>query len=71
MEADKSKIDTANISIIVTQTLCVAVLIILFGLMIGLFFTDIDSAIILRIFQPALQTIIGGFIGFLTAKLGK
>jgi hypothetical protein len=36
-----------------------------FTLMAGLFYTEVDNAEIFKLISPAFQTIIGGFIGLL------
>jgi hypothetical protein len=49
----------------VSITLCICILVMVFTLMAGLFYTEVDNAEIFKLISPAFQTIIGGFIGLL------
>ena len=49
----------------VSITLCICILVMVFTLMAGLFYKEVDNAEIFKLISPAFQTIIGGFIGLL------
>jgi len=69
VETDKLRM---TVALLISITMCIVAVLLVGGLLVGLFFTQIDGTLILRIIQPAFQTIIGGFIGFLTGfKLSR
>jgi len=56
---------TFAVTLMVSATLCIAVLFMVVALVTGLWFREIDNAEIFKLISPAFQTIIGGFIGLL------
>lgn len=63
---DKSKEAlTFNVTMMVSATLCIIVLGIMFALLEGLYFPEVDNNEVFKLITPVLQTIVGGFIGLL------
>jgi hypothetical protein len=56
---------TFSVTLMVTATLCLVMLGIIFALLMGLYSTDVDNSEIFKEITPVLQTITGGFIGLL------
>ena len=56
---------TFAVTLMVSATLCIAVLVMIIALVVGLWFENIDNAEVFKLISPAFQTIIGGFIGLL------
>ena len=56
---------TFAVTLMVSATLCIAVLVMIIALVVGLWFENIDTAEVFKLISPAFQTIIGGFIGLL------
>jgi hypothetical protein len=56
---------TFAVTLMVSATLCIAVLFMVAALVTGLWFQEIDNGEIFKLISPAFQTIIGGFIGLL------
>lgn len=59
--------DTKFIFRVVTVTLAVVILSVIGALLVGLFHNDVDNKEIFAILGPAFQTVIGAFVGFLSA----
>ena len=60
------------VTVCVTITLCVVVVGMVGGMLIGLFDSDISNDKVFEAITPAFQTIIGGFIGLITGiKIGQ
>lgn len=63
---DKSKESlTFNVTMMVSATLCIIVLGIMFALLEGLYAAEVDNTEVFKLITPVLQTIVGGFIGLL------
>jgi hypothetical protein len=60
----KSKL-TFFVTLMVSFTLCLVIIGMVFVLMVGLFDPLVDNVEIFKLISPAFQTIIGGFIGLL------
>ena len=56
---------TFAVTLMVTATLCLVMLGIIFALLMGLYSVDVDNSEIFKEITPVLQTITGGFIGLL------
>ena len=56
---------TFSVTLMVTATLCLVMLGIIFALLMGLYSADVDNSEIFKEITPVLQTITGGFIGLL------
>jgi hypothetical protein len=56
---------TFSVTLMVTATLCLVMLGIIFALLMGLYSVDVDNSEIFKEITPVLQTITGGFIGLL------
>jgi len=56
---------TFFVTLMVTATLCLVMLGIIFALLAGLYSVDVDNNAIFQEITPVLQTITGGFIGLL------
>lgn len=56
---------TFLVTMMVSFTLCVVIMSMVFVLMSGLFDEKVDNAEIFKLISPAFQTIVGGFIGLL------
>jgi nitrate/nitrite transporter NarK len=56
---------TFAVTLMVSATLCISVLLMVFALVTGLWFQEIDNGEIFKLISPAFQTIVGGFIGLL------
>ena len=56
---------TFAVTLMISATLCVVVLGMVSGLLIGLFDEKVDNNKIFEMISPAFQTVIGGFIGLL------
>ena len=56
---------TFAVTLMVTATLCLVMLGIIFALLMGLYSADVDNAEVFKEITPVLQTITGGFIGLL------
>ena len=56
---------TFAVTVMVSATLCISVLGMVFALIAGLWAAEVDNAEIFKLISPAFQTIIGGFIGLL------
>ena len=60
------------VTVCVTITLCLVVVGMVGGMLVGLFDTNISNDKIFEAITPAFQTIIGGFIGLITGiKIGQ
>ena len=60
------------VTVCVTITLCIVVVGMIGGMLVGLFDSDISNDKIFEAITPAFQTIIGGFIGLITGiKIGQ
>ena len=60
------------VTVCVTITLCVVVVGMICGMLVGLFDSNISNDKIFEAITPAFQTIIGGFIGLITGiKIGQ
>ena len=60
------------VTVCVTVTLCVVVVGMVGGMLVGLFDSDISNDKVFEAITPAFQTIIGGFIGLITGiKIGQ
>ena len=60
------------VTVTVTLTLCVVVCGMIGGMLVGLFDDNISNDKIFEAITPALQTIVGGFIGLITGiKIGQ
>lgn len=59
--------DSKLIFRVVTFTLAAVILAVVVALLIGLFHRDVDNKEIFAILGPAFQTVIGAFVGFLSA----
>ena len=64
MDELKGKL-TFAVTLMVTATLCLVMLGIIFALLMGLYSADVDNSEIFKEITPVLQTITGGFIGLL------
>lgn len=63
---DKSKTTlTFYVTMMVSATLCIIVLAIMFALLEGLYAAEVDNGEVFKLITPVLQTIVGGFIGLL------
>jgi hypothetical protein len=56
---------TFSVTLMVTATLCLVMLGIIFALLMGLYSADVDNSEVFKEITPVLQTITGGFIGLL------
>ena len=56
---------TFAVTLMVSATLCIAVLVMVCALLFGLWSQQVDNSEIFKLISPAFQTIIGGFIGLL------
>ena len=56
---------TYIISLMVAATLCISVLVIVFALVTGLWFDNIDNSEIFKTISAPFNAIVGGFIGLL------
>ena len=56
---------TYIISLMVAATLCISVLVIVFALVVGLWFDNIDNSEIFKTISAPFNAIVGGFIGLL------
>jgi hypothetical protein len=56
---------TFAVTLMVSATLCIVMLSIMFALLLGLYSADVDNAEVFKEITPVLQTITGGFIGLL------
>ena len=56
---------TFFVTMMVSFTLCVVIISMVFVLMAGLFDEKVDNTEIFKLISPAFQTIVGGFIGLL------
>ena len=56
---------TFLVTMMVSFTLCIVIMSMVFVLMAGLFDEKVDNAEIFKLISPAFQTIVGGFIGLL------
>jgi len=60
------------VTVCVTITLCVVVVGMVGGMLVGLFDSDVSNDKVFEAITPAFQTIIGGFIGLITGiKIGQ
>lgn len=60
------------VTMMVTATLCLVVVSLIWALIHGLFVKEVDNTPIFEIIGPAFQTIIGGLIGWLSGlKVGS
>ena len=57
---------TLYVTLMVSTTLCVSVLAMVFSFMLGLWAKEVDNAEIFKMISPAFSTLIGGMIGFLS-----
>ena len=56
---------TFFVTMMVSFTLCIVIMSMVFVLMAGLFEEKVDNGEIFKLISPAFQTIVGGFIGLL------
>ena len=56
---------TFSVTLMVSATVCIVMLAIMFALLLGLYSADVDNAEVFKEITPVLQTITGGFIGLL------
>jgi hypothetical protein len=56
---------TFFVTMMVSFTLCIVIMSMVFVLMAGLFDEKVDNSEIFKLISPAFQTIVGGFIGLL------
>ena len=54
------------VTMLVSITLCVSVIAMVFAFLYGLYVKQIDNHEIFKMLSPAFQTLIGGMIGFLS-----
>ncbi len=64
MEDSRSRL-TFYVTTMVSFTLCLSVIAMMFAFCLGLWAKEVDNAEIFKLLSPAFQTIIGGFIGLL------
>jgi len=57
---------TLYVTLMVSTTLCISVLSMVFACMLGLWAKEVDNAEIFKMISPAFSTLIGGMIGFLS-----
>ena len=57
---------TLYVTLMVSTTLCISVLAMVFAFMLGLWAKEVDNAEIFKMISPAFSTLIGGMIGFLS-----
>ncbi len=57
---------TLWVTLMVSTTLCISVLAMVFSFMLGLWAKEVDNAEIFKMISPAFSTLIGGMIGFLS-----
>jgi len=57
---------TLWVTLMVSATLCISVLAMVFAFMLGLWAKEVDNAEIFKMISPAFSTLIGGMIGFLS-----
>ena len=57
---------TLWVTLMVSTTLCISVLAMVFAFMLGLWAKEVDNAEIFKMISPAFSTLIGGMIGFLS-----
>jgi len=57
---------TLWVTLMVSATLCISVLAMVFSFMLGLWAKEVDNAEIFKMISPAFSTLIGGMIGFLS-----
>jgi len=57
---------TLYVTLMVSTTLCISVLGMVFAFLIGLWAKEVDNAEIFKMISPAFSTLIGGMIGFLS-----
>ena len=56
---------TFVVTVMVSFTLCIVIVGMVFALCVGLFDKEVNNEDIFKLLAPAFQTIIGGFIGLL------
>ena len=54
------------VTMLVSITLCISVIAMVFAFLYGLYVKQIDNHEIFKMLSPAFQTLIGGMIGFLS-----
>jgi len=54
------------VTMLVSITLCVSVIAMVFAFLYGLYVKQVDNHEIFKMLSPAFQTLIGGMIGFLS-----
>lgn len=54
------------VTMLVSITLCVSVMAMVFAFLYGLYVKQVDNHEIFKMLSPAFQTLIGGMIGFLS-----
>jgi len=57
---------TLYVTLMVSTTLCISVLAMVFSFLLGLWAKEVDNAEIFKLISPAFSTLIGGMIGFLS-----
>jgi hypothetical protein len=57
---------TLWVTLMVSTTLCISVLAMVFAFILGLWAKEVDNAEIFKMISPAFSTLIGGMIGFLS-----
>jgi Na+/H+-translocating membrane pyrophosphatase len=57
---------TLYVTLMVSTTLCISVLAMVFSFLLGLWAKEVDNGEIFKMISPAFSTLIGGMIGFLS-----
>jgi hypothetical protein len=57
---------TLWVTLMVSTTLCISVLAMVFAFLLGLWAKEVDNGEIFKMISPAFSTLIGGMIGFLS-----
>ena len=57
---------TLYVTLMVSTTLCISVLAMVFAFLVGLWAKEVDNGEIFKMISPAFSTLIGGMIGFLS-----
>ena len=65
-EPDTKEKLTLYVTLMVSTTLCISVLAMVFSFLLGLWAKEVDNAEIFKMISPAFSTLIGGMIGFLS-----
>jgi Na+/H+-translocating membrane pyrophosphatase len=65
-EPDTKEKLTLYVTLMVSTTLCISVLAMVFAFLVGLWAKEVDNGEIFKMISPAFSTLIGGMIGFLS-----